>query len=221
VDEAQWLACTDPWPMLDALAERADDRRLRLLAAGCCRLPAAWQRLADPRSRLAVEVAERYADGLATEDEARRAEASADAAAEAIAASGTWNWDVDLSYSPAGLCAQAAAQAVTTGPEPWAAWAARRARGNSPEERAAQAGLVRCIFGNPFRTVPIDPAWRTADVLRLAESIYQERAFDRLPILADLLEEAGATDAPLLAHLRGPGPHALGCHALDAVVGKG
>jgi hypothetical protein len=43
---------------------------------------------------------------------------------------------------------------------------------------------------------------------------------NRLPVLADLLDEAGATDAALLAHLRGPGPHALGCHALDAVRGK-
>jgi hypothetical protein len=63
-------------------------------------------------------------------------------------------------------------------------------------------------------------ALRTAGVFRLAESIYAERAFDRLPVLADLLEEAGATDAAVLAHLRGPGPHALGCHALDAVLGK-
>ena len=80
--------------------------------------------------------------------------------------------------------------------------------------------LLRCVFGNPFRPVTFDPAWRTAEVLRLAEAIYAERAFDRLPILADLLEEAGATDAALLAHLRGPGPHALGCHALDAILGK-
>jgi hypothetical protein len=61
----------------------------------------------------------------------------------------------------------------------------------------------------------------TIDVLRLAESVSAERAFDRLPVLADLLEEAGATAAGLLAHLRGPGPHTLGCHALDAVLGKG
>jgi hypothetical protein len=79
---------------------------------------------------------------------------------------------------------------------------------------------LRCLFGNPFRPVAFDRAWRTADGLRMAESIYAARAFDRLPVLADLLEEAGATDAALLAHLRGPGPHALGCHALDAALGK-
>jgi hypothetical protein len=46
------------------------------------------------------------------------------------------------------------------------------------------------------------------------------RRFEDLPVLADLLEEAGCTDAALLGHLRGPGPHILGCHALDAVLGK-
>jgi hypothetical protein len=79
---------------------------------------------------------------------------------------------------------------------------------------------MRCLFGNPFRRAPFDPAWRTADVQRLAGAIYAGRAFDRLPVLADLLEEAGATDARLLGHLSGPGLHALGCHALDAVLGK-
>jgi hypothetical protein len=54
----------------------------------------------------------------------------------------------------------------------------------------------------------------------LAEVIYDGRRFEDLPVLADLLEEAGLTDAALLGHLRGPGPHALGCHALDAVLGK-
>jgi hypothetical protein len=56
-------------------------------------------------------------------------------------------------------------------------------------------------------------------VLR-AESVSAARRFEDLPVLADLLEEAGLTDAALLGHLRGPGPHALGCWALDAVLGK-
>jgi hypothetical protein len=80
--------------------------------------------------------------------------------------------------------------------------------------------LLTCVLGTEGGDVRCDPAWRTAEVLRLAEAVYAERAFDRLPVLADLLEEAGATDAQLLAHLRGQGPHALGCHALDAVLGK-
>ena len=38
---------------------------------------------------------------------------------------------------------------------------------------------------------------------------------------ADALEEAGVTDAGLLGHLRGPGPHVRGCHVLDLVLGRG
>ena len=56
---------------------------------------------------------------------------------------------------------------------------------------------------------------------KLAASVYEEQAFDRLPILADALEEAGCDDAELLAHLRGPGPHARGCWPLDTLLGKG
>jgi hypothetical protein len=43
----------------------------------------------------------------------------------------------------------------------------------------------------------------------------------RLAVLADMLEEAGCPDPPLLGHLRGPGPHVRGCFALDAILGKG
>jgi hypothetical protein len=51
-------------------------------------------------------------------------------------------------------------------------------------------------------------------------AIYDERAFDRLPVLADALEDAGCADADLLGHLRGPGPHVRGCWAVDLILGK-
>jgi hypothetical protein len=53
----------------------------------------------------------------------------------------------------------------------------------------------------------------------LARAVYDERAFDRLPILADALEEAGCDSAELLAHCRNSGPHVRGCWAVDAVRG--
>jgi hypothetical protein len=70
------------------------------------------------------------------------------------------------------------------------------------------------IFGNPFRQQSNDLAWLALNggtVLRLAEAIYSDRAFERLPVLADALEDAGCTNAELLGHLRGPGPHCRGC----------
>jgi hypothetical protein len=80
--------------------------------------------------------------------------------------------------------------------------------------------LLRCIVGNPFRPVVFDPAWRTETAVALASAIYAERAFDRLPILADALEEAGCDNTDVLAHCRGPGPHARGCWVVDGVLGK-
>jgi hypothetical protein len=86
-----------------------------------------------------------------------------------------------------------------------------------------QCVLLRDLF-NPFQSPsPIDPTVLAHDggaARRLAESIYQERRFEDLPVLADLLEEAGLADAELLGHLRAPGPHVLGCFVLDAVVGR-
>jgi hypothetical protein len=89
-------------------------------------------------------------------------------------------------------------------------------------EYAAQAELLRDLF-NPFHPVVIDAAWlRAADgaVVQIAHGIYEERAFDRMPILADALVDAGCIDEYILGHLRGPGPHVRGCWLVDALTGK-
>ena len=52
-------------------------------------------------------------------------------------------------------------------------------------ESVAHCHLIRDIFGNPFGSVAFDPRWRTADVLGVARGIYEDRAYDRLPLLAD------------------------------------
>ena len=66
------------------------------------------------------------------------------------------------------------------------------------------------------------PAWavRLADVVALARTIYDERAFDRLPILTDALLDAGCSREDVLAHCRGEGSHARGCWVLDLLLGK-
>ena len=136
-----------------------------------------------------------------------------------------------------------------------AAWASAWARNHaeSQPDRPTTAALLRDLFGNPFRPPPvIDPAvlaWNGGTVRRLAEHTYRERAFDRLPLLADALLDAGCEDEALLAHCRGtvrefnnggisywysdadPGGrhlapdrarpvHVRGCWAVDLLLGK-
>jgi hypothetical protein len=81
--------------------------------------------------------------------------------------------------------------------------------------------LLKEIAGNPFRSVAFHPEWRTADVMLLARGIYDEKAFDRMPILADALQDANCTSDDILNHLRDPhAVHVRGCWALDLVLGK-
>src|SRR5262249_1007009 len=89
-----------------------------------------------------------------------------------------------------------------------------------PSEEEPQMALIHDVFGSPFRTRAIDQAWLTPTVKQLATAIYEQRAFERLPILADALEDAGCTSADLLNHCRLPGVHVRGCWALDLVLGK-
>ena len=95
--------------------------------------------------------------------------------------------------------------------------------GAGPADASRQASLQvgglppTDVFGNPFR--PQEPSTRAlpgGSVRNLAEAAY----VDRLPLLADALEDAGCNDAELLVHLRSPGPHVRGCCAVDLVLGK-
>jgi hypothetical protein len=97
-------------------------------------------------------------------------------------------------------------------------------------EERAQADLLRDVFGSlPLGSARVDPRRRTTQVLSLAQAACEERIVHdperpgwlvldpaRLLVLADALEEAGAADADLLGHLRGPGPHVKGCFAVEA-----
>ena len=98
------------------------------------------------------------------------------------------------------------------------------------ECRLDEANLLRDIFGNSFRPVAVDAGWLTPTVQSIAyaidesatdqSAIYRESVFDRLPILADALEEAGCTNAVVLLHCRQPGEHVRGCWVVDLVLGK-
>jgi hypothetical protein len=194
---------------------RAGRRRLRLFACGCCR--AAWDRLPEDRTREAIRIAERFADGLETKEGLAGVRA---AIAPLAADSGPYGASpletrvaVDMAIAATDPRAYSAAVAMTTTTAPLA--------GIQPRA-AAEAGicrLLRCVFGNPFRPVRV-PARALAQAAALARSIRDDRAFDLLPALADALESAGCDDAQVLAHCRGPDPHAIGCWVVDLVLGS-
>src|SRR5262249_32973192 len=114
-------------------------------------------------------------------------------------------------------------KALTTPPTRWVNLAAD-ARAEGPADWTALVALVHDIFGLlPFRPVTVAPAWAAwndGTVVKLAQGIYEDRAFDRLPILADALEEAGCSHPDVLSHCRGPGPHVRGCWLVDLLLGK-
>jgi hypothetical protein len=215
VNEAEWNACTDPDALLGFLRERISRRKVRLFAVACCRR--IWHLLEDDRSRHAVLTSERYADGLVR----RKELAESRKGALAIVA--------DSVGTPAAFAATSAARPVVA--PAWVALLARHAvaggegvpRGPD-KERTAQAVILRDVIGNPFRPAPAVPATLLTRnggcLVSLAQSLYEERRFEDLPVLADALEEAGCTDPDILSHLRGPGPHVRGCWVLDILLGK-
>ncbi|MDB5312321.1 MAG: hypothetical protein JWO38_6523 [Gemmataceae bacterium] len=193
--EAEWLTCADPMPMLAFLEDRASDRKLRLFAVVC------YRRI---RRRLAREL-----DGMVVDIAARHGCARSSLFRFAVGAARLLSEDDQERYPAEGAC-PADLDIVTV---------ARYAQ-FSGDDVGAQTAAIRDIFGNPFRPVTVNPSWRTPPVLALARHIYADRAFGRLPVLADALQDAGCSQPAVLAHCRGAGPHVRGCWAVDLMLGK-
>jgi hypothetical protein len=223
--EAEWLAGTDYQAMLRCLRGRASERKLRLFACAC------WQRLRhllqDGHLRWFLGLLEPHADGLVPPQELWAARQAAWVAVrslrqgrpavetrEELAARRMALWGAREVAWTAALQAARTARGVAARIGDWAAAA----------ELKSQCDLLHEVVGNPFRRAPVDPAWLAWEggtVPRLAGAVYEGRAFDQLPILGDALEEAGCTDADLLAHCRQqPGAHVRGCWVIDLLLGK-
>jgi hypothetical protein len=226
--EADWLAATDPQGMLSFLREtgRVTDRKLRLFAVACCRR--VWNLLSDGKSWRAIEVAELFADGLASEDRRQAVWPEAQQAVDMMLMVGDWEtdrWVLDAVRAPAEA---ACAGGQDGGWEAAAEYAALAA--GTVMERGSQCDLLRDIFGPmPFRPLPpLAPSLQDYNdrlVFRLAKASYDDRLLPsghldpaRLAVLCDALLDAGCpADDQILQHLQGEGPHWRGCHALDAI----
>jgi hypothetical protein len=224
VTERKWLTAKTYEPIYGAVASMRNARKLRLFACACCRR--VWPYLPDGRSRAAVEAAEGFADGAVT-----RAQLAAAARGARRATAGTLDervagWSPDAEEYAARAVEYAAGLDKKNFRLGFAAWQAAMGVGQTrartaTQEKCVQAALLRCIFGNPFRPVTLNPSWLTSTVVSLAAGVYADRAFDRLPILADALQDAGCDSADVLDHCRGPGAHVRGCWVVDLVLGKG
>ncbi len=173
-------------------------RQLRLFACACCR----WL---DSAGRFAgvIDLAERFADG--------RASAAELAAARFAGRFRPGNPAWAVCWPPDSDALALARRAL--------AWVEGQAQ-ESVNTRTGPAGFLLDIAGVPAAGTVSAAwlAWEDRTVSRLAQGIYEEKAFDRLPILADALEDAGCADPGILEHLRGPGPHVRGCGVLDALL---
>ncbi len=228
--EPEWLVSKDPAVMTRRLLHgpmkvvrpisrpAVSDRKLRLIACACCR--AVWPLLTDKRSRTAVEVSERFADGLATPRKMLAVHADLTRRTDTGGMS-TFTWSLS---SPSCALAELIE------------WAFSSERPTYPSPAEA-ADIFRDVIGNPFRPValPLGPTCRncaapygerqyecdcrgtghqpcpylTPLIVSLAQAAYDNRADDgalepdRLLILSDALEEAGCADEEVLMHLRG------------------
>jgi hypothetical protein len=200
--EQEAMNCTDPRKTLEYLLGKGSKRQLRLFACGV------WRRTvekwpAEPSSQrqlLLLDVAERYCDGLATGRELALSRKSAESKGRAI------------QFCLSRFCSYR----ILNFSEELSMFSFE----NPEFSIRSQIEIIRGILGNSQHAIIRNSTWLTPKVKTLAQTIYDKRAFDRLPILADALEEAGCDNAEMIAHCRGPGPHVRGCWVVDLISGR-
>lgn len=231
MNSSEWQSAVNPGAMLEFAGFRTSERKLRL--CGCAFLRRVSAHLPHPRSMEAIELAERFADGMDTMQALHTLYADVEAARTGI---------LDETYVFLSILSESAERGAQ---ELGGNTASLGIRGLRPARFASAldaarveiASIVRDIIRfrdltakNPFAKIEVDTwltSWNGGTVVRLAQSIYEDRVLpsghfraDRLLILADALEEAGCADEAILSHCRGPGPHVRGCWVVDLVLGK-
>lgn len=206
---AEWESSTDPSKMLDYLTSTprmldgeqvgdgplASPRKLRLFACACARQ--VWASLTDPRSRRAVEVAERFADGLSTKQELRVAWILAGEAADIIAQhtqqrgaihdvwmtchQESYNAARDCTLEPHGCPLSTQAVLLRCLFQPFrpvrltTAAACGRCQGHGWVPRPSAQVHKTCPDCQGTGQVRTPPNWLTAGIVALAQAAYAER----------------------------------------------
>lgn len=239
--ETEWVSESDVSSLIFYIRNhnKNDLRRLRLFGCACCRR--VWPRLKMvAAAQTLVELAEAYADDESSGEELQSAVTSADFAdydqrlyrstetgpqlsklthnlTDAVRRLAIPEFNASVATTVADIVAGDPDKDFFFDPEqhPFGSDVLAADR-----ETAEQAILARDIFGNPFRPVTFDPAWRTDHTVGIATKMYDERNFDAMPILADALQDAGCDNEEILRHCREPGVHVRGCWVVDLVLGK-
>ncbi len=238
----EWGTSIDPRPMVEGLKSwrrdpdkarsdsHANRRKARLFALACCNR--VRHLVKDPETLKAIDLIGDYTSGKARVEELVRINRD-------LRAGGLSMLDHDpltqynlavAHWAPGWAVARRdfvrEAITVATAGDSWTAIECFRfttaanslAGADTAEELSAQADLLRCVFGDPTRTVEFDPAWRTDAVLGVAAALEESLEFGNLPILADALQDAGCVDEVILSHCRQDPHHARGCWVVDQIL---
>jgi hypothetical protein len=232
---AEWLACHDPTLMLESMRDKVSCRKMRLFALGCCR------RFCDPTTnedlRTAIAWAEQRIEDTPAPTPERdpwfanfrapsvewwfpEQEEEEEPAIYLRNADGSQQ-EVNLNAIP-GTLAQRLRAVASTVSDLWNLnWLVDLRHDGFAA--ADQAELLREVMHGRRRPPDLRAFWNALhdDAVRgIARAIYDDHAFDRLPILGDALLDAGCDDASMLEHCREPGPHVRGCWLVDLLTGR-
>lgn len=199
--EEEWEATDRPQALLDWVVQAKVGgnrtqriRKLRLVA--CARLRADWAQLPDEVLRVAISTAERYAD---------RECGTEMVAVVRQSVANTFHWlkspYVDRCYN---LLENQTRQIM-------------KALDGLGQSRTL-CDTVRDVFGNPFRSVTVNPSWLTSTAVAIARQMNESRDFSAMPILADALQDAGCDSPDILNHCRGEGLHVRGCWVVGRLL---
>lgn len=150
--EAEWLACDELTSLLTHLRGETNQRNYGLFAVACCQRIRAS--ITDERSRWAVAIAERFADGVATQRQRRGAYRSVRAYADDFAPD---QCAASAVHRHAFLAACGAADAVSLAVGAGADFSSTasdrlpRIESARVAERMRQGKVLHDLFGNPFR----------------------------------------------------------------------
>lgn len=216
-----WATTDDVNGMLDAIRGKASDRKLLLFACGCCRLVEAKVPAAG---YLANKLEADAGRSLSQEEKWSMLSVVSSAllgdvhplVSRFLAGSDNEPWQLAKNVSKL-------IRMMTRATEPETEWSGYEFSVGRPLPGTSidQTNVLREVVANPFLETSYDPRWRTETVLGIAASIDVASAWDRLPILADAMQDAGCEDPVILDHCRDARPiHRRGCWVLDGILDR-